>query len=322
MTQRSVLTLGLGRPHYFRMACALARSFQRWHPDSRIGFTVVTDIDEKLPRDLRACELVRIRPGEFGPAFKPKLYLDLLARSEQTLFIDADCLIYEPLDRIFDRLAGRAVATVGWQVSKGEWFGNIAKFCGNLRVPSIPKFNGGLYYLEKGAKSDAVYAEARRLLPQYDALGLTRLRDHPNDELLMAAAMARDGLEALPDDGTFLSDPQACPGAMQLNVLSGRRVLRNPPSPSPLHRDWYPFEAVSPAIVHFLGHWALGHAYRTEVRRLSLAAAGAPRVLADLLATATVRWPGEADQRFRDTFRPMFRRVFGTRRIRSTFRTP
>jgi hypothetical protein len=320
LSDRAVLTLALGPKIYRDMAVNLARSIRHWHPPGNLPVSIVTDDPSPLPGDLGDVRLVVLKPQELGIGFQTKLHLDRLAPARQTLFIDADCLVYEPLDRVFSRLAGRPVATVGGAQSAGEWFGDVAALCRQLGVASIPKFNGGLYYLEPGEISAAVYRQARELVPRYDELGLLRLRGQPNDELLMASAMALAGLSALPDDGSILSDPQACPGPLRLNVLRGERRLVNPPPPSPLHQAWYPFGEVSPAIVHFLGHHVRTAIYRAEVLRLRLAAGGWPTGLADLIAHATVEQPGRAKGWTMATLRPMFHRIAGPRRITTAIR--
>lgn len=316
--ERGVLTLALSKPFYLGLACNLARSFHLRHPDTSIRFTIVTDLTDSLPGDLSWCEVVRVEPGKHGVAFKPKLSLDLLAVAPRTLFIDSDCLVYEPLDRLFTRFAGCAVATVGTEIREGEWFGDVASLCRHLEVRAIPKFNGGLYYLERGEISSSVYRRARELAGRYDELGLIRLRGHPNDELLMAAAMSLHGLAAVPDDGTFMSDPQSCPGPSSFDVLSGRRRLVNPPPPSPRHQAWYPFTTVSPAIVHFLGENALRYPYRTEAKRLECVATGTSRWLAEFVARFSVHLPGWISATAKRLLRPAYHSIFGTRPVDRT----
>jgi hypothetical protein len=312
---RAVLTLALGPKVYRDMAVNLARSIRRWHAAPEMPVTIVTDDATPLPRDLANVRLLVLKPNELGVGFQTKLHLDRLAPARHTLFIDADCLLYEPLDRIFAQLKGRPVATVGGTISDGNWFGDIRALCRQLGVPAIPKFNGGLYYLEQGEITAEVYRRARELAGRYDELGLVRLRGHPNDELIMASAMALSGLTALPDDGSYLSDPQACPGPLCLNVLRGKRVLTNPPPPSPRHQSWYPFTQVRPALVHFLGHHTTTPVYRTEKLGLFLAAKGWPLGVADFIATAFVGLPGRAMDWTKEQLRPIFRRLVGRRSI-------
>lgn len=312
--RRAVITLALGPAIYRAMAITLARSIRRWHAPGELSFTLVTDDPAPLPPDLADVHLQVLRPAELGVGFQTKLHLDRLAPAAHTLFIDADCLVYGPLDPVFDKFSGRPVATLGGSMAEGDWFGDVAALCRRLGVACIPKFNGGLYYLEPGAVATAVYTRARELAGRYDELGLVRLRGLPNDELLMASAMALHGLAAVPDDGTVMADPQACPGPLRTNVLRGRRRLVNPPPPSPLHRAWYPFGIVQPVIVHFLGHHVHSAHYRAEAARLRLAARGWPAPLATALATLAIDLPGRLTIWTKDRLRPLFHRFAGPRR--------
>jgi hypothetical protein len=317
---RAVLTLALGPKIYRDMAVNLVRSIRRWHPAPGMPVTIVTDDATPLPADLANVRLLVLGANELGVGFQTKLHLDRLAPARHTLFIDADCLLYEPLDRIFAQLKGRPVATVGGTISEGEWFGDIRALCRQLGVPRIPKFNGGLYYLEQGAGSAEIYRRARELAGRYDELGLVRLRGHPNDELILASAMALGGLAALPDDGSFMADQLACPGKIVLNVLNGRRELTNPPAPSPLHRPWYPFTHVRPAIVHFLGHFNTCYPYRTEAHRLRLSSRGWPKWAANVVAVALTMFPGWLQETAKTALRPIYNRLFGFRRLQPTER--
>lgn len=317
---RAVITLALGPAIYRAMAVNLVRSIRRWHPPGTMAVTLVTDDSAPLPSDLPDVRLQVIRPAELGVGFQTKLHLDRLAPARQTLFIDADCLVYGPLDSLFARLAGRPVATVGGSMSEGEWFGDVGALCRRLGVAAIPKFNGGLYYLEPGGTASRIYAQARELAETYDDLGLVRLRGHPNDELLMAAAMALAGLQALPDDGTIMSDPLCCQGPMQVNVLRGQRRLVNPSAPSLLHQAWYPFNVVEPVIVHFLGHHVRGAIYRAEALRLNLAARGWSDACAHVAAWSGVEFPGRAKEWTKTVLRPIFHRIAGHRSVRPALR--
>src|SRR5262249_35774320 len=153
------------------------------------------------------------------------LHLDRFAPADQTLFIDADCLCIRPLDFAFDRFGGRDVSVVGGTIAEGEWFGDVARICREADVTALPKFNGGVYYIEPGAKASAVYRRARELSFNYDALGLVRLRGAPNDELLMAIAMAQEDCWGIPEDGAVMGDFFSTPKVIELDTVRGRCVL-------------------------------------------------------------------------------------------------
>ena len=313
---RAVLSIAVGKPVYLAMAVNLARSFKRWHQDSDIRFVLATDQPDMVPSDLHDIEIVTLAPGEYGIGFAPKLHLDRMTPADRTLFVDGDCLCVGPLDRVFAGFAGRAVSVVGGYISSGEWFGDVASVCRQFGVPAILKFNGGVYYLERGEMSSRVYRMARELEPRYDEIGLVRLRGRPNDELLMAIAMAVHGQVPVPDDGSVLSDPQACPGPIELDVLRGGSTLTNPAPPHPRHMAWYPHWKVHPVLVHFLDFYTTKHPYRREERRLSLTVArGWPIWVADAVAAVTQSLPLLAKDWVKTVLRPLYRRLFGYRAI-------
>lgn len=321
MQSRAVLTLAAGKPVYWQMAINLARSFLWWHNQSDIRFYIVTDLPDKLPADLSGVELVRVSQDTLGKGFSAKLHLDELSPAMKTLFIDADCLIVGNLESVFDRFAGRAVSVVGGSISSGEWFGDVAALCLCFRVASLPKFNGGIYYLEQGAISKTVYKRARELEQDYDKLGLIRLRGRPNDELLMAIAMALHGLESLPEDGTIMGDLYSCPELLELDVLRGKAILRNPPPPNKQHRNWYPAGEIKPVIAHFLGDFTTGWQYQAEAKKLRLVIQRHwSMTWANIFVALTFSYPQQIVERAKNVFRPLFHATFGPRSVARTRR--
>lgn len=317
---RAVLTLAVGKPVYVQMAINLARSFKWWHPNRTIGFTLVTDQKHLIPADLADIQILEVQPGQYGQGFSPKLHLDQLAPADRTLFIDADCLCCGSLESVFEQFENRAVSVIGSSISQGEWFGDVASVCQRFQIAALPKFNGGVYYLEKGDLSDRIYAKARELEPQYDEIGLTRLRDRPNDELLMAIAMALYDQTAIPDDGSIFTDPQACPVGLSVDVLRGRSKLVNPPAPHPQHQAWYPVAEAHPILVHFLGHHTGCYPYTREELRLSLAAKGWSILAADIWAMLRCSVPTLSLYTLKEVFRPIYHRFFGMRPVSASNR--
>lgn len=318
---RTILTIATGKKYYIDLAVNLARSFLWWHKDSGIKFKLVTDHPEYLPADLQGkIVLHNIQPGELGTGFSSKLFLDQLADEGQTLFIDSDCLIFDNLEPVFDRFKGHKVSVVGGYISDGEWFGDIKAVCSKFNLPHLPKFNGGIYYIEKGPEAAAVYNTARSLETQYDEIGFVRLRNQPNDELVMALAMQLHGQQPVPDDGTIMSDPQACPGGYKIDVINGGRWLINPPLPDERHQSWYPFEKVSPVVFHFLGYYTADHQYIRESYRLEKALSGRLNWLSEFAAKLRIELPMKITRLLKDTFRPVYHKLFGYRKVKSSQR--
>lgn len=319
--KRTVLTIATGKPLYINLAVNLARSFYWWHPNTAITFKLITDRPDLIPADVKSKSKINvIQPGELGEGFSPKLQLDNLADVGQTLFIDSDCLVFGNLDFVFDRFRGHDVSVLGGFMAAGEWFGDIGAICKQFSLPHLPKFNGGIYYLEKGPVATSVYSCARELEKRYDEIGFLRLRNRPNDEVLMALAMQLNGQTPVADDGNVMSDPQACQGGYKIDVIAGKRVLINPPAPDPLHQDWYPFQKVSPVIIHFLAYYTEHFPYLREVYRLKKAQKSKAGQVNYLRALFFIEYPIRIKKSAKNTLRPIFKLLFGTRTVKRSAR--
>ena len=88
------------------------------------------------------------------------------------------------------------------------------------QVSAVPRFNGGVYYLERGETCTQVYDTARALLPLYGEIGFELLRGAPNEELLVSLAMALHGQKPVAEDGTIMNSILAGPGG----VVDGRII--------------------------------------------------------------------------------------------------
>lgn len=317
---RAVLTIATGRRAYIDMAINLARSFLLWNRDSGIDFYLATDSTDPMPPDLDGIHVMRHAPGELGAGFTMKLNMDTLGRADETLFIDADCLCMGPLAPVFDRFSGRPVSVVGEPVRTGEWFGDIERTRGHFGLDAIPKFNGGVYFFEKSDEATRVYDHARALEPRYDELGLVRLRDCPNEELLMSISMALHGCLPLPDDGTVHGELFASPLLHHVDVVRGEAVLSNPPEGHPSHRPGYPVRVIHPVIVHFLGDFTRKWPYKAQVRTLALIGAGVPAGLARALVQVSYAMPARLLEWATDLLRPAYRLMFGVRTVRASDR--
>jgi hypothetical protein len=313
-----VLTLATGKPLYLRLAVNLARSFKWWHQDSPIRFTLATDQVEALPEDLSDLSIIRLEPGELGEGFSPKLYLNRIAPADQTLFVDADCLCTGPLDPVFDRFEGHDVSVIGRHMAEGEWFGNVKAVCEQFDVPALPRFNGGLYYLEPGDTCEIVYKTAQQLEDRYDEIGFKRLRGGANEEVLMALSMAIHDQEPVPDDGTIMNTTLEAPGGTQLDVLRGTSRMLNPHD-HPDHFEWGQHTEMNPRLVHFLGYQTTRHPYRREEIRLRLAVAkGWPVLVADAWAALRFSIPWLTKESIKDVLRPLYHRLFDPREVQKT----
>lgn len=311
-SSRAVLTLALGPTLYLDLAINLARSFFQWNQAEAISFHIVTDRLIILPSDLAAVNLIVVQPGRFGSGFTPKLWLDHLVPAANNLFIDADCLCFGSLDPVFDRFAGRPVAMIGQTQTDGHFFGDIEALRKRFNLPWIISFVGCVYYVEKSEIATSVYTEARLLEAQYDQLGLVRLRGVPNDEPLMALAMAGHGLLPLADDGLIKADAMHYQSIRCLDVVRGVAWVEHP----------WPEKAVPPVarpvLFHFNAYFTESRFYRRESIRLELIQRQHwPVLLASAWALVRYDWPAQTEEKFKNLFRPLYRAIGGTRGIKA-----
>jgi len=319
--KRNILTIATGKEVYINLALNLYLSFARWHTNSDVSFYLVTDREDLVPDKYKSkLNILSYPEGSIGKGFYPKISLDRFIPEGQTIFIDSDCLIFENIEWIFEQFKGRAVSVIGSYITEGEWFGNIKNICEKLGIDRLPKFNGGVYYLEKGDLVSRVYETAREIEKKYDEIGFVRFRGHPADELIMASAMALNEQHPIPDDSRIMSDLQACPGKYHINVISGDRYLNNPPAPHPLHQAWYPFKKVQPAIVHFLGYYTERYPYQRETFRLNKYLNKELNLITELKAKINIEYPARIKSALKNTLRPIYHSIFGFRKVKATER--
>ncbi|PWS26396.1 hypothetical protein DHW03_16580 [Pedobacter yonginense] len=312
---KNVLSIAMGKKLYLDLAVNLARSFWYWNAKQDISFYLVTDMAHFLPADIREfTKIIEVENDALGKGFTPKLYLDQLAPDGQTLFIDSDCLVYGNLTPVFEKFQNHQVSVIGNYIDTGEWFGNIDHICRQFNVLRLPKFNGGVYYLENGEAAARVYQTARELEMKYDEIGFVRLRNRPNDEVLMALAMALHKQVPIAEDGSIMAEFVNFKSGVRSNLLEGKVILYNTPTRKSYQKSW-PLEKAEPLIVHYLGHYNLLYPYIKEVKILQLLAKGYHQQLAKLITLFGVSTPYFIKLWLTNIFRPVYRFLFGFRAV-------
>jgi hypothetical protein len=303
------------------MAVNLARSFLRWHRESDILFCLATDQPEVVPADVRS----RVRILDVGhlkhiTGFSIKLYLDELAATPHTLFIDADCLVYGRLEPVFERFKGRAVSAIGDTLQEGAFFCDVHEIIRKMSLSYLPRFVGGIYYLEKNEISRRVFEYARTLLPQYDNLGLVRLRGKENEEPLLAIAMATFGETPIEEDGSIKADRMFYT-YYAANVLIGKARLWNNDNSYPANA-YFRISESRPIIVHYNSNFAENFEYYAECKRLYLSVVyKLPNRLINFISKVRYELPGKSVGSLKDIARPYYRALFGIRSIKESNRS-
>jgi len=307
LAPRGMLCVGFGATKYVEMALSLGRSFKMHNP--HLPTAVVTDSTD--PAAGRVFDHKIPYVAGWGMAMHQKLHVDYYTPFQQTLYIDADCLVNRRVDDLFEALGGRPFGIGGWDFAEGTWYVDVQALCRRLGVSSIPKFNGGLFVFDKeGART--FFAAARYLIDAEQELPFdTTHGGERSDELPISVAMVQHGWRAVTDGGyerAMWTTLDAGYQVARLDVLRGVCKVR---------RDG-PEVPEGPAVSHFLAYAHAGQMYKREVMKLRLADRGWPApVLSWGMGPLSDAWYA-ARTGMKSLLRPAFRAVFPKRRVVSS----
>ncbi len=277
----SVLTIATNKLSYLQFALNCARSVLLFND---ISIYIVSNITITIPDDLE--NNVFIIPAlaeQAAMGIGIKLYIDKYIQTENSLFIDADCICFDSLDKIFNACAGMDVSCVGRIVPAADWCGEkqAKAIKDNFGPDNLIRFNGGLYYIKKSQVTTRIFDKAREIADKYDEYGFQRINDKwINEEGPLSIAMMLNNQQPIADDGEYMTDLYT-DRFPQLNVLKGYRLLKNPPQGAK-HRPWYP-PSYSPVILHFGGSTINSYPYNSQNALLKLYYLNVPSPLAYLI---------------------------------------
>ena len=113
---------------------------------------------------------------------------------DETIFIDADCLVYRDINNYWDCFSDASPFSVfGSEYpvhSLDGWFkkSETGKYMDSISY--IPEFSGGVYYLRKGKELDSFAATSKDILDHYADYKF-RFFTKPADEPIFSLAMAQ-----------------------------------------------------------------------------------------------------------------------------------
>lgn len=288
MKTRSVLLLATNKTQYLKFAINCVASIQIHNP----GLPVFIATNIKTGADLPGIQFLSVSDELANLFIEAKLYLDTFLQTDETLFIDSDCLCFGNLDPIFDACQGMDVTVIGRLTPLEKYWGtgeNGADFARKeFAIDNAILFNGGFYYIKKSPLTTVIFNRAREISLKYDEYGFHRIQNNwKNEEDLLAIAMIANKQRPINDDGQFMSDLATDLRPRILNVLKGARRLtnrRNPP------RSYYP-ATYSPVILHFGGSNIKSYPYISQSLLLRLFKTGLPVAVSSLIVGIFVDMP-------------------------------
>ncbi|UKT64393.1 hypothetical protein [Pedobacter mucosus] len=243
---KSFFTYASGE-RYFALAFALARSY-RFHNGTAIQFTIISNQDFTLPWDLKWVGKLVFPPTSLGSGLEFKLHLLEIAPTVNSIFIDADTLIYGNITSIFSLFKPETPNVIGLKVTEGTFVDeDVQSVCTEFSINYMVRFCGALYYLIKNRKSAEVFAYAKAL---YKSERLFQHNDFTMyDEPILSIALAKFGIEPLLDDGNIWGDLVQLDYQVQLNIFNAPPVFFNDKT-SANYKFWLPPGEYKPILLH------------------------------------------------------------------------
>lgn len=217
---RGFVTIATGDDCYRRLARNLLRSYRRHCPEP-LPFAILTD--REMPEFDRC-----ILPEHPAGNYLDKLRLFESLPFDETIFIDADCLAFGDLNEMFRWFSEADDVSCHGRIlpltDRTGWFDyeNLGKW--QSRVSCCLGLHGGVYFIRRTPKAEAVFARARELAADYGSFRFRGNFPSPGDEPLMALAMAIEGCRPVP----FRPEGICCfwerKGELRMDIRRGRAV--------------------------------------------------------------------------------------------------
>lgn len=218
---RGFITVATGREEYYKLAENLLRSY-RMFCRNPLPFAILADEKNIYTESF---DDVILFPDGAENSYLDKLSLGEHLPYDMNLFIDADCLAYGDLNRLFDffdtaddfSCFGRVLPLddkTGW--FEYENLGELQK-----KVSYVVGLHGGIYYMRKGEMCRRIFDDAKAFVPDYPKYKFRGRFNTPGDEPLVALSMAVNGCRPIP----FVKEAVCCYwehlGHMKIDLSSG-----------------------------------------------------------------------------------------------------
>lgn len=204
--ERGLVTVATGSDHYYKMAADLLLSY-RGRGEGKYPFALICDRENEYTALFDDVILVQ----EFRRSTVDKL---LMRHSpyQESLFLDADILVLENIDDLWDVFRDADdVSVFGTTLpldSLDGWFTYEGSGKYMPQVKYLLSMNGGIYYFRKSPRAEKIFEDALAVMADYASIDF-KYFDTPQDEPLMAMAMVINGCKPCEKDYPMIILP-AC----------------------------------------------------------------------------------------------------------------
>ena len=253
---KGFITIATGKEQYYKMAVNLLRSY-KYCSASPLPFAIIADEHNEYTKDFDdVCIFDEARCN----------YLDKLEMYEHlpydvNIFIDADCLVYRDINRLFDIFENADDFSCFGRVlpldDKTGWFEyenlNIDL---QKQIDYVVGLHGGIYYMRKTEKCKKVLEDAKVFALNYADYKFKGKFTNPGDEPLVALSMAVNGCKPIPHDFSAIFCYWECENNIKLSLKNKSAYI----IPQNVHTD----------IVHWGTRFTKTPIYLKQISSLNL----------------------------------------------------
>ena len=253
---KGFITIATGEEQYYKMAVNLLRSYKHCSA-SPLPFAIIADDHNEFTKDFDdVCIFNEARCN----------YLDKLEMYEHlpydvNIFIDADCLVYQDINRLFDIFESADDFSCFGRVlpldDKTGWF-EYENLNTDLQkqIDYVVGLHGGIYYMRKTEKCKKVLENAKDFALNYADYKFKGKFTNPGDEPLVALSMAVNGCKPIPHDFSAIFCYWECENSIKLSLKNNSAYV----IPHNVHTD----------IVHWGTRFTKTPIYLKQISALNL----------------------------------------------------
>lgn len=255
--------------HYERMAKGLINSINLYGDNFPCALITDSDDTELLQMASKVIRPLEEYAGQNLQGTIHKLFLDKYTPFEETIFIEADCLLYCHPQQLWDLFtASKQDFVIQEQslhkfIKGGSNFSitDLDRYLDKCGIESFPHTIGGLIYFKQSNSSNDIFDSVRDLYQRRDEFGLKQLSNQISvaDETLFSTAMVKHK-QSLMQSGSLLLQEE-------FRLMRGYRKLDVLDKDAPLIRK-YPVPQT--LVVHYSAKDKFSFIYLLELNKLKL----------------------------------------------------
>ncbi len=201
---KGFVTIATGKQQYYEIARNLLHSY-RFTTKEPLPFAILCDAENEYTKEF---DDVRVYPNP------TRSYLDKLEMFDYlpydiNIFIDADCLVFNDINRLFDIFENADDFCCYGRVlpldDKTGWF-EYDNLNADLKsqIDYVVGLHGGIYYMRHTEKTKKVLDDAKTFSKNYMDYKFKGKFQSPGDEPVVALSMAVNGCKPIPHDFTSI----------------------------------------------------------------------------------------------------------------------